>query len=151
MWRVLNRFGLSRLRALDPPNGRVIRRYEKAVAGELVHVDIKKFGQIPDGGGWRAHGRGNVSRPKRVEYTSRIFADTLESVGVDHVTTRPFRPQTNGKVERFQRTLATTWTSDKLRGEALNDWVHQYNHHRYHTAINGTPISRVNNLRDQYN
>jgi transposase InsO family protein len=75
-----------------------------------------------------------------VGYTSRIFADTLESVGIDHVTTRPYRPQTNGKVERFQRTLATewayatTWTSDKQRGEALNDWIHQYNHHRYHTA-----------------
>ena len=212
VWRALKRFGLSRLRDLDPPTGRVIRRYEKAVPGELVHVDIKKFGRIPDGGGWRTHGRGNVSRPKRVGYTylhsavddhtrlaysefcpdekgltcirfmqrarewfakrgimiqavmtdngvgytSRIFADTLESVGIDHVRTRPYRPQTNGKVERFQRTLATewayatTWTSDKQRANALNDWIHQYNHHRYHTAINGAPISRVNNLRDQY-
>ena len=69
VWRVLRRFGMSRLRDLDPPTGRTIRRYEKAVPGELVHVDIKKFGRIPTGGGWRAHGRGNVSRPKRVGYT----------------------------------------------------------------------------------
>jgi transposase InsO family protein len=212
VWRVLHRYGISRLRDLDPSTGRIIRRYEKAVAGELVHVDIKKFGKIPAGGGWRAHGRGNVSRPKRVGYTylhsavddhtrlaysefcpdekgntcirfiqrarqwfaergimiqavmtdngvgytSRIFGDTLESVDIDHVRTRPYRPQTNGKVERFQRTLATewayttTWTSDRQRAEALNQWIHQYNHHRYHTAINGPPISRVNNLRDQY-
>ena len=212
VWRVLHRYGISRLRDLDPSTGRIIRRYEKAVAGELVHVDIKKFGKIPAGGGWRAHGRGNVSRPKRVGYTylhsavddhtrlaysefcpdekgntcirfiqrarqwfaergimiqavmtdngvgytSRIFGDTLESVDIDHVRTRPYRPQTNGKVERFQRTLATewayttTWTSNQQRAEALNSWIHQYNHHRYHTAINGPPISRVNNLRDQY-
>ena len=212
VWRVLYRYGISRLRDLDPPTGRIIRRYEKAVPGELVHVDIKKFGKIPAGGGWRAHGRGNVSRPKRVGYTylhsavddhtrlaysefcpdekgntcirfiqrarqwfaergimiqavmtdngvgytSRIFIDTLESVDIDHVRTRPYRPQTNGKVERFQRTLATewayttTWTSDSQRAEALTGWIHTYNHHRYHTAINGPPISRVNNLRDQY-
>jgi transposase InsO family protein len=212
VWRVLYRYGISRLRDLDPPTGRIIRRYEKAVPGELVHVDIKKFGKIPAGGGWRAHGRGKVSRPKRVGYTylhsavddhtrlaysefcpdekgntcirfiqrarqwfaergimiqavmtdngvgytSRIFGDTLESVDIDHVRTRPYRPQTNGKVERFQRTLATewayttTWTSDSQRAEALTGWIHTYNHHRYHTAINGPPISRVNNLRDQY-
>ncbi len=92
-----------------------------------------------------------------VGYRSNLFVDTLESVDIDHVRIRPYRPQTNGKVERFQRTLATewayttTWTSDKQRAEALNDWIDQYNHHRYHTAIDGPPISRVNNLRDQYN
>ena len=56
VWRVLARFGISRLRDLDPPSGRVIRRYEKDVPGELVHVDVEKFGKIPPGGGWRTRG-----------------------------------------------------------------------------------------------
>src|SRR3712207_9064849 len=54
--RVLSRFGLARLAWLDRPTGRVIRRYERATAGELVHVDVKKLGRIPEGGGWRSHG-----------------------------------------------------------------------------------------------
>ena len=213
VWRVLRRWGISRLGDLDPPTGRIIRSYEKQVPGELVHVDVKKFGKIPAGGGWRAHGRGNVKRRKRVgytflhsavddhtrvaysefcpdetavtslgflqraaqwfadrsinmaavmtdngpAYTSKIWADTLESHDITHVRIPPRRPQLNGKVERYQRTLADewaythTWTSDQARADALNDWLHEYNHHRHHTAIHGTPISRVNNLRDQYN
>ena len=211
VWRVLKRFGLSRLRDLDPPTGRIIR-YEKNVPGELVHVDIKKMGRIPEGGGWRVHGRAKRDQSQKVGYTylhsavddhsrlaysefcpdekgntcirflqrarawfaehgimiqavmtdngvgykSRVFADTLEAVDIDHLRIQPFRPQTNGKVERYQRTLttewayATTWSSDQQRTDALDQWLHQYNHHRYHTAINGTPISRVNNLREQY-
>ena len=87
---------------------------------------------------------------------SQVWADTLESVDIDHIRIRPRRPQTNGKVERFGRTLATEWAyanawdSDQARAEDLTRWLHSYNHHRYHTAIGGTPISRVNNLRDQY-
>ncbi len=56
--RVLTRQGLNRLSWMDRPTGRVIRRYERERPGELVHVDIKKLGRIPQGGGWRAHGRG---------------------------------------------------------------------------------------------
>ena len=56
--RVLVRRNLNRLAWMDRPTGRVIRRYERASPGELVHVDIKKLGRIPSGGGWRAHGRG---------------------------------------------------------------------------------------------
>ena len=55
--RVLARYRLARLAWMDRATGRVIRRYEHAVAGELVHVDVKKLGKIPDGGGWRVHGR----------------------------------------------------------------------------------------------
>lgn len=55
--RVLVRHGLSRLAWLDRPSGQVIRRYERAVPGELVHIDVKKLGRVPDGGGWRVHGR----------------------------------------------------------------------------------------------
>lgn len=55
--RVLTRFGVARLRWLDRATGRVIRRYERATPGELVHVDIKKLGRIPDGGGHKKLGR----------------------------------------------------------------------------------------------
>jgi hypothetical protein len=50
--RVLRRCGLSRLDAIDPPTRRVVRRYERDNPGELVHIDVKKLGRIPDGGGW---------------------------------------------------------------------------------------------------
>lgn len=59
--RVLVRRGLNRLRDLDPPTGESLRavvRYEHERAGDLVHVDVKKLGRIPDGGGWRMHGIG---------------------------------------------------------------------------------------------
>ena len=55
--RVLVRLGLNRLAWIDRPTGRVIRRYERARPGELIHVDIKKLGKIPDGGGWKVLGR----------------------------------------------------------------------------------------------
>lgn len=54
--RVLVHHGLNRLRWMDRPTGRIIRRYEKDRPGKLVHVDIKKLGRIPDGGGWRTLG-----------------------------------------------------------------------------------------------
>jgi len=69
--RVLARHRVSRLCALDPITGEVIRaskatavRYERDRPGELVHMDVKKIGRIPDGGGWRVHGRGNVTRDR---------------------------------------------------------------------------------------
>ena len=55
--RVLARYQLARLSWLDRATGRVIRRYEHAAPGDLVHVDVKKLGKIPDGGGWRVLGR----------------------------------------------------------------------------------------------
>jgi len=59
-YAVLRRWGLARLDYLDRPTGRVIRRYERKTAGELVHVDVKKLGRIPDGGGHRALGRSGI-------------------------------------------------------------------------------------------
>ena len=71
--------------------------------------------------------------------------------------TRPYRPQTNGKIERFHRTLADGWAyarfyaSESRRRDALPAWLHQYNHHRPHTAIgNKPPITRLTNLPGQY-
>jgi transposase-like protein len=55
--RGLVRHGLNRLALMDRPTGRVICRYERARPGELVHIDVKKLGRIPDGGGHRVHGR----------------------------------------------------------------------------------------------
>lgn len=210
--KVLTRFGLARLDHLDRATGRVIRRYERERPGELVHVDIKKLGNIPDGGGHKAHGRergrrnqrtgtgytylhnavddhsrlaytelladerketaagfwrraraffttAGIERVERVLtdngscYRSKVFAAALAETGVVHKRTRPYRPQTNGKVERYNRTMldewayATVYTSDTARREAFPDWLHTYNHHRGHTALGGhPPASRVTNL-----
>ena len=70
---------------------------------------------------------------------------------------RPYRPQTNGKAERFNRTLLAEWASrrpyatNQERTAALDSWLHLYNHHRAHTALGRhPPISRVNNAPDSY-
>ena len=212
--RVLVRHGLNRLRWMDRPTGRVIRRYEKTRPGELLHVDIKKLGRIPPGGGWRAHGRGpgvpegrgragygfihaavdDHSRLAYAEvlenekavtatgflqratewftrhgitteavmtdngspYVSHLFRDTLAATGIHHIRTRPRRPQTNGKVERWFLTLTNEWAyvrvyhSETERTAALADWIHIYNHHRNHTAIGGPPITRIHNPAGQH-
>jgi transposase InsO family protein len=212
--RVLTRYGLARLTHLDRATGRVIRRYERERPGELVHVDIKKLGNIPDGGGHKVLGRqaGRKTRSNAgysylhtavddhsrlayseihadekketatgfwtrahafftqagitVErvltdngscYRSRDWRDVLTEAGIAHKRTRPYRPQTNGKVERFNRTLLDEWAyarpyrSETERREAFPGWLHIYNHHRGHTALAGKPpASRVPNLSGQY-
>jgi len=90
-------------------------------------------------------------------YRSRAWAAALIDTGVTHKRTRPYRPQTNGKVERFNRTLLHEWAyarpygSEQQRRKALPRWLHIYNHHRAHTALGGRPpASRVTNLSGQY-
>ena len=224
--RVLNRYGLAKLCWLDRPTGRVIRRIETTQCGDLVHVDVKKLGKIPAGGGWRMLGRTIGNRNSKADtssgrrnkyrnplrghhflhtaidahsrlaysemladerketaaafwlranawfaecgitvrkvltdngscYRSHAFRDALGCI--EHRRTRPYRPQTNGKVERFHRTLADEWayarlyTSDTERCEQFPIWLHTYNHHRGHTALGGQPpASRVPNLSGQY-
>ena len=75
---------------------------------------------------------------------------------ITHKRTRPYRPQTNGKVERFNRTLLEEWAyaqpypSEAERAAAFPDWLHTYNHHRGHTALGGkSPADLVPNLRGQ--
>ncbi|MFJ7949223.1 IS481 family transposase [Streptomyces sp. NPDC096354] len=212
--RVLTCYRLARLTHLDRATGRVIRRYERDRPGELVHVDIKKLGNIPDGGGHRALGRqaGRKTRSNAgysyihtavddhsrlayseihsdekketatafwpraqtfyathgitVErvltdngscYKSHTWRDLLAAAGITHKRTRPYRPQTNGKVERLNRTLLDEWAyacpyrSEQERRDAFPRWLHTYNHHRGHTALAGKPpASRVPNLPGQY-
>ncbi|MBK3647997.1 MULTISPECIES: IS481 family transposase, partial [Streptomyces] len=214
--RVLTRHGLNRLAFLDRPTGQVIRRYERSRPGELVHVDVKKLGRIPDGGGWRVHGRAACPDRRRstgfdyihsavddhsrlaysevlsdekattcaafltraaaffatcgIDRIERVLTDNawpyrksfawrqaLADLGAAGKLTRIYRPQTNGKVERFNRTLLDEWAylrpyiSNDERTAALADFLHTYNHHRCHTALGGhPPISRVNNPAGQY-
>ena len=87
----------------------------------------------------------------------RTFQATLLESGARHLRTAPYRPQTNGKVERFNRTLLEEWaygrpySGNQERLDLLPDWLHLYNHHRSHTALGGLPpIARVNNLCGNY-
>ena len=224
---VLVRVRLNRLHHVDVRTGEPIRRYEHDKPGAMIHVDVKKIGRIPDGGGHQFVGRqqGNrniratVGRPtnnnrgllagtsfvhtviddhSRVAYAeihgdekadtavgvlrravswfeargvtvervlsdngaaykSHAWRDTCNELGITPKKTRPYRPQTNGKIERFHRTLADGWAfsrhynSESARQAALPAWLHEYNHHRPHTAIGAKPpISRLTNLSGQY-
>lgn len=91
-----------------------------------------------------------------VAYRAHAWKNTLTAAGITVRFTRPFRPQTNGKVERFHRTLRDEWAygktyqSENSRRKALTSWLHIYNHHRPHTALGGEPpITRVTNLPGQ--
>ena len=227
---VLVRCRLNKLTHIDRATGEPIRRYEHERPGDLIHVDVKKLGRVPDGGGWRHVGRqqglrnrsattvrtagarnvhGNPlmgtcylhtviddhSRVAYVEahddetketatevlrnavawfadrgvtvprvlsdngscYKSHLWRDTCVELGITPKKTRPYRPQTNGKIERFHRTLAEGWafkkfySSENVRLAALPAWIHEYNHHRPHNAIGGSaPITRLTNHTDQY-
>ncbi len=171
--KILTRYGCLRLSWTDPATGAPIRRqqraivrYEHSAPGDLVHVDIKKLGRIPHGGGHKVLGRAAGCRNQRTgtgywfihnavddysrlaysellederkqtasafwaraqaffaeagitvkrvltdngsAYRSRMFADALGE-DITHKRTRPYRPQTNGKVERFNRTTLEEW------------------------------------------
>jgi len=225
---VLVRCRLNRLSHIDRRTGEPIRRYEHQRPGALLHVDVKKLGNIPDGGGWRHLGRAQGEKhrsataartgsrdkyhgPKigtafvhtviddhsRVAYAeihddetaatavavlhravawfadhgvttervltdngsaykSHLWRDTCRDLGIKAKKTRPYRPQTNGKIERFHRTLAgwafdQFYPSETARRNALPAWLHHYNHHRPHTAIDrAVPISRLGNVPGQH-
>lgn len=87
----------------------------------------------------------------------RAWHQTLNDLGAQARFTRSYRPQTNGKAERFNRTMSDEWiysrpfTSSQDRADALPEWLHTYNHHRAHTALGGKPpITRINNGPGQY-
>ena len=90
-------------------------------------------------------------------YRSHLWRDTCTDLGITHKRTRPYRPQTNGKIERLHRTMADGWayarcySSEQERRDALADWLHHYNQHRPHTASsNQAPFSRLINVPGQY-
>jgi transposase InsO family protein len=224
---VLVRCRINRLAHVDRATGEPIRRYEHDRPGSLLHVDVKKLGNIPDGGGWRYVGRQQGKKNRSVTagagrnvhrgpvlgtafvhtvlddhsrvayaeihddetaataigvlrratawfaargvtvervlsdngsaYRSHAWREACAELGITAKRTRPYRPQTNGKIERFHRTLADGWAfarlfgSESARRKALPAWLHEYNHHRPHTAIgNRSPITRLTNLSGQY-
>jgi transposase InsO family protein len=90
-------------------------------------------------------------------YISTVHALACRALGIRHLRTRPRRPQTNGKAERFIRTLQAGWaygaiySSSRERTQALDGWLWHYNHRRRHQAIGRqAPISRLNNLLGTY-
>jgi len=226
---VLTRCRLNRLSHLDRVTGEPVRRYEHERPGAMLHVDVTKYGNIPDGGGWRYLGRQRARRNRestarrtgqraadyapligtafvhtviddhsRVAYAeirndekaataidvlrnavawfaargvtvervlsdngsaykSYAWRDACAELGIRPKKIRPYRPQTNGKVERFHRTLTDGWAiarfynSEQARRKALPAFLHHYNHHRPHSAIGGLPpITRLTNVPGQH-
>ncbi len=198
-------------------------RYERTVAGELIHIDVKKLGRIQGGAGKRITGvqrnrREDPNRPRGIRrqiagwecvhiaiddatrlayvevlsdekattaigflrraiafyerhgmqvqelltdngspYRSAVHAIACRALGIRHLRTRPYRPQTNGKAERFIRTMLGGWAYGAIyrdsteRTAALDGWLWTYNHRRPHQAIGRqTPINRMNNLLGSY-
>jgi transposase InsO family protein len=90
-------------------------------------------------------------------YRAQAFTVAVEATGAHHRRLPPRRPAWNGKVERFNRTLLNEWAyvrvyrTDTARNQALERWLHLYNHHRSHTSLGGqAPITRVNNLPERH-
>jgi transposase InsO family protein/transposase len=216
---ILARIGMGKLGRLGLQPA---ERYERQVAGELIHVDVKKLGRIQGGAGHRVTGKrrynptttklGGIRRGlvrwefvhiaiddatrlayaevlpdekattaiaflrravvffKRhgmtvrelltdngSPYRSSVHAIACRALGIRHLRTRPRRPQTNGKAERFIRTMLAGWaygaiySSSQERAAALDGWLWHYNHRRRHQAIGRqTPITRLNNLLGTY-
>lgn len=209
---ILNAEGVGRLDRGDRVAEPVVR-YQFDEPGGMVHVDVKKIGGIPDGGGWRVHGRGNdghgghsrvgyrfihsaIDDCTRLVYSeihhdetaatacafwaraaawfatwgihcqrvltdngscyrSRDWHKACAATGTTVKKTRPRRPQTNGKIERFHRILLEEWAyirpwrSDQQRQLAYGRFLHFYNHHRAHGALGwSTPAAALCSLRD---
>jgi transposase InsO family protein len=215
---VLARAGAPRLAEVDRLTGELLRgrrhsdnRYEREHPGDLLHVDVMKLGRIPDGGGWRVHGRAAtvdhrhkpvpigfdyvhvaIDDHSRLAYVevlpdervhacagfltravawfathgvtvTRVLTDNAMSyrrgnawitacaeLGIGRRFIQPGHPWTNGKAERFNRTLrtewayATAWTNNQQRTTALDAWLAHYNTARSHSALKGRPpISRL--------
>jgi transposase len=216
--RILARHRVPHLAVIDPITGERVRssrrgenRYEHSTPGAMIHVDVKKLGKIPPGGGWRLHGRDRtrLHRHKRAnigydyihtaidDHTRLAYSEihndekdatsagflhralawfaaqgiTVRRVLTDNAMvyrrgtdwgwvcsawqlkrrfTKPGCPWTNGKAERFNRTLlqewayARPWTSNQLRRRGLDRFLRHYNTRRGHSALGGRPpISRL--------
>lgn len=231
--RILRRHGLNRLDHLDV-DGEPLRQPGKITArypGHMIHLDVKKVGRIPDGGGWRVHGRGSeqdkaaeraaraqgrrgtkagytclhsavdgfsrlayteaaqdetaataiaflhrarafftahgITRYTRIVtdngscYRAQAFTRAVHSFAVKHQRIKPYTPRHNGKVERYQQTLAREvlyarpHASETQRQAALGVWNVHYNYHRPHSATGPQPPAsrlpaRVTNVMPSY-
>ena len=211
VYAVLRRAGLNRLSWLHRVTREPVHRYEHDRPGDLLHLDVKKVGRIPDGGGKRfapgfketgigphsgqrlgfeylhvaiddhsrvayvealpnekanttagfltraiAYFKSLGVRIKRIltdnakNYTSHAVRAVTRAFGIAHKRTRPYRPQTNGKAEAFNKILQREWAyirkylSNEERLAALPGFLHRYNHRRPHGGIDGaTPASRL--------
>ena len=83
-------------------------------------------------------------------YMSLAFRDACAQLGIRHLRTKPYTPKTNGKAERFIQTCLREWAyaaayqSSAQRTQALDTWIHHYNWHRPHSALNSKPpVSRL--------
>ncbi len=213
--RILARHGVAHLAAIDPITGERVRssrrsenRYEHPRPGDMIHVDVKKLGKIPAGGGWRLHGRDAAVSVANRHKKTPIGYDYIHTAIDDHTRlayseihddekdatcaeflhravawfaahgvrvrrvltdnamvyrrgtdwgwvcaawqlkrrfTKPGCPWTNGKAERFNRTLlnewayARAWTSNSLRRRGLDRFLIRYNTRRGHSALGGRP------------
>ncbi len=217
---ILKRIGMGRLGrlGLEPAE-----RYERTVAGELIHIDVKKLGRIQGGAGKRVTGVKRNPKNSRLDrdgierrrtgweyvhiaiddatrlayaevltdekattaigflrraiafyerhgmnvkelltdngapYRSAVHTIACKALGIRHLRTRPYRPQTNGKAERFIRTMLAGWAYGAIyrnsteRTAALDGWLWTYNHRRPHQSIGRqAPITRMNNLLGSY-
>lgn len=210
VYAVLRRMGLHRLAWLHRVTRQIVR-YERSRAGELLHLDVKKLGRIPPGGGKRfapgfaetrsgphskrplgvdcihvavddhsryayveslpdergattaaflsralAHFGLHGVRVERIltdngkNYTSQVFRQVASAQGITLKRTRPYRPQTNGKAEAFNKILQNEWAylrpyaSNLERLDSLPRFLAYYNRTRPHGGINGaTPASRL--------
>jgi transposase InsO family protein len=136
--RVLARHRLPRLAVLDPITGALIKsskttavRYERARPGELVHMDVKKIGRIPTGGGWRAHGRqaGSTARDR----ATRVGFDYVHSLVDDHsrlayseVLPDEKGPTCAGFLDRAATYFATHGIHHIERVMTDNAWAYKY-------------------------
>lgn len=211
VYAVLGRHGLSRLDHLHRVTRRPVR-YERNTAGDLLHLDVKKLGRIPEGGGKRfaagfsetqsgphsgrslgldylhvavddhsryayvealpderglttagfleralahyeargVHVRELLTDNAKSYTVSHAFLATADAHGLRRRTTRPYRPQTNGKAERFIQTLQNEWayarrySSNPERLRVLPRWLYRYNYRRPHGGIHGlVPADRL--------
>jgi transposase InsO family protein len=154
--------------------GRYQRRLQGRLGWEYVHVAIDDYSRLAyaevladekasTAAGfleravafYRRHGIivERVLTDNGCAYISIAHAVACRRLGIRHLRTRPYRPQTNGKAERFIRTMLNGWAygaiygSSRERTAALDGWLWHYNHRRRHSALSHQPpISRTNLL-----
>jgi transposase InsO family protein len=149
-------------------------RRRSTVGYEYVHVAVDDYSRLayaevlPDEASpsaiaflrravafYRRHGIGveGVLTDNGSAYRSLMHAVACRQLGIKHIRSRPYRPQTNGKAERFIRTMLTGWAyaaiygSSQERTRALDGWLWHYNHRRRHSALgHQPPVTRTNVL-----